>query len=212
MKKAVATTLIAMLAASAMCGCNRSGLSSAVKLPDSQDAQPSTRQAENNEEKIENNTEESGKRIQIIIDGSKLDDFTLERKKSPISGVRRHFVPDQSGNYTVEYIHTPYGMDKDETLDYKLSLNNDNTFELTVVSDGVTAEHNGRWYERRNQIILFYDEEIDPPQHNVYVADSMYAELLPKGKIMIYDNCYTIVLSKQQNEYETMPIERTQQQ
>ena len=209
MKKAVTTALTAIFVATSMCGCGKDAASSAVRIETPSDTQQAQTQQEiENKDNInDNNGENIGKKIQIIIDSEKIDGITGKaRKKSPISGVRRHFIPDQSGNYTVEYIHTPYGIDKDETLDYNLSLNNDNTFELTVVSNGVTANHSGRWYERRGQLMLFYDEEIKQQPHNVYVADSMYCELLPHGKVMFYDNCYTIVLTKQQNEYEIMPI------
>ncbi|MDE6293367.1 MAG: hypothetical protein K2L88_01945 [Clostridiales bacterium] len=189
MKKVVTLTVTALLATTALCGCG--------KTPTAQTAQPpeplqlQTKQQTEVKQEPENNTE-------ITLDGNKTDGFHGEAiKKGVLSGVRRHFRPDHSGSYTVEYIHTPYGIDEDETLDYRLTLNDDNTFSLTVVSNGVTAEHSGRWYERRKEIIMFYDEEIDPPQHNVYIADSMYGDILPKGKIMIYDNCCTIVLSRQ---------------
>ena len=43
---------------------------------------------------------------------------------------------------------------------------------------------------------MYYDEPIDPSAHNVYVSDYLYGELLPHGKIMIYDNCNVIVLAK----------------
>ncbi|MCH5155530.1 MAG: hypothetical protein J1F69_02900 [Clostridiales bacterium] len=211
MKKAVTLTLSTLFAVSALCGCNKAPSHSSNARTTEQPDTKSTQQTENiNNDDINNveskKNEKSQKRIRIILDGSELDDIMYNRRRAPISGVRRHLSPDKSGKYTVEYIHTPYGIDKDETLDYNLVLNNDNTFEFTVVSDGVTAEHSGRWYERRGQIILFYDEEIEQPQHNVYVADSLYAEVLPKGKIMFYDNCYTVVLSKQRDEYEIQPL------
>lgn len=214
MKKAVTITLTAMLAASALCGCSKAAAqTSAVRIPQPSDTnQTQVQQDADNPDKItvdDDTTENNKKRIQIIIDNSKLGGFIGNRRKKPISGVRRHFKRDRSGNYSVEYIHTPYGIDKDETLDYNLSLNDDNSFELTVVSDGVTAEHSGRWYENKHRIILFYDDDVET-QHNVQVTDKMHCELLPKGKIMFTDNNYTVVLSKQQNEYEIMPIANRQ--
>lgn len=188
MKKAFSVPLIALLAATSMCGCSKSPTRAAVRI--SEPAEPQQPQVQTQQD--EPNASENN-RIEITIDGGKV------RTKSALSGVRRHFRRDRSGKYTVEYIHAPYGIDKDETLDYNLTLNSDNTFEMTVVSDGVTANHSGRWYERRNNIMLFYDEQMDQQQHNIYVADSLFCDLLPKGKIMIYDNCYTIVLS-QNNE------------
>ncbi|MDE5592993.1 MAG: hypothetical protein K2I75_03570 [Clostridiales bacterium] len=201
MKKALTFTVTALIAASAMCGCSKSATaSSAVQLPESRSTQQTQTQQENQE--VTDNTSDN-KRIEITLDGNKIDGFVGQiRTRSALSGVRRHFIPDRSGTYTVEYIHVPYGIDKDETLDYKLTLNDDNTFTMTVVSDGVTAEHSGRWYERRKEIMLFYDEQIEQPPHNVYVSDSMFGDLLPKGKIMIYDNCYTIVLSQSADEAE----------
>lgn len=201
MKKALTLTVTAIIAASAMCGCSKSATTaSAVRLPESRGTQQTQSQQENQD--VTDNSADN-KRIEITLDGNKTDGFVGQiRTKSALSGVRRHFIPNRSGTYTVEYIHTPYGIDKDETLDYKLTLNGDNTFTMTVVSDGVTAEHSGRWYERRKEIMLFYDEKIEQPPHNVYVSDSMFGDLLPKGKIMIYDNCYTIVLSQSSDEAE----------
>jgi len=120
--------------------------------------------------------------------------------KLPISGIRRRFnaEPDFSGTYTVEYVHRPRDEQPDETLDYRLELKNDNTYGMTVTADGVTAEHYGHWYAHRGgDIIMYYDEPLDPTAHNVYVSDSMYGEILPHGKIMIYDNCNVIVLARE---------------
>lgn len=191
MKKALSVPLIALIAAASMCGCSKSPTSATVRLAEpSEPQQPQVQTQQDEPDASENN------RIEITIDGGKV------RTRSALPGVRRHFRRDRSGKYTVEYIHTPYGIDKDETLDYNLTLNDDNTFEMTVVSDGVTANHSGRWYERRNNIMLFYDEQIDQQQHNIYVADSLFCDILPKGKIMIYDNCYTIVLSQNNDTTE----------
>lgn len=131
--------------------------------------------------------------IKIIIDGR--GGFDMLRPSLP--GVRRHFDFDPSGNYSVEYIHTPYGVDRDDTLDFKMELRDDNTFDMTVVSEGVSVEHNGHWYAHRGSITLYYDEQIEPPAHNVYVADSMYCELLPHGKLMVYENGHTVVLARE---------------
>lgn len=198
MKKAVTSIAVtAIIAATALCGCSKSASEQIVEPSEPQQAQ--TRQQTDDTQEPEN-------KIEIIIDGNNKGGFHGEIvKRGAISGVRRHFRQNRSGSYTVEYIHTPYGIDDDETLDYNLTLNDDNTFSMTVVSNGVTAEHSGRWYERRKEIIMFYDEQIDPQKHNVYVADSMFGDLLPKGKIMIYDNCCTIVLSKQSASDNTEP-------
>lgn len=204
MKKAVTLAVTALMATTALCGCSKSSTVQTAQ-PD-QPLQLQTRQ------QTEDTTEPENK-IEIKLDGNKTDGFHSEIvKRGALSGVRRRFRQDHSGSYTVEYIHTPYGIDQDETLDYKLTLNEDNTFELTVVSNGVTAEHRGRWYERRKEIMMFYDEQIDPPQHNVYVADGIFGDLLPKGKIMIYDNCCTIVLSRQSANDSTTPETAPQQQ
>lgn len=134
----------------------------------------------------------------IIVPDEGLGGIILEGiSKLPNSGVRRRFLQSPSGSYTVEYVHTPHGVDKDETLDYKLQLSDDNTFTMQVVSNGVTADHSGHWYARRDEIMLYYDEEIDPTAHNVYVSDSMYCDVLPQNKLMIYDNCRVIVLTRE---------------
>lgn len=131
--------------------------------------------------------------IRITIDGR--GGFDMLRPSMP--GIRRHFDFDPSGNYSVEYIHTPFGVERDETLDFKIELRADNTFDMTVVSEGVQVEHNGRWYAHHGNITLFYDEQIEPPAHNVYVADSLYCELLPQGKLMVYENGHTVVLTRE---------------
>lgn len=134
----------------------------------------------------------------IIVPDEKLGDILLDGiDKLPRSGVRRKFFPSFGGSYTVEYVHTPHGIDKDETLDYKLQLSDDNTFTMQVVTNGVTADHSGHWYARRDEIMLYYDEVTDPTAHNVYVSDSMYCDVLPQNKLMIYDNCRVIVLARE---------------
>ena len=129
-----------------------------------------------------------------------LDEGFMHRRG--LSGVCRRFFPRLDGTYTVEYVHTPFGEDRDETLDYKLELKDDNTFTLTAVAKGVTAEHYGRWYTRRDEITMYYDEPVDPTAHNVYMNDRMYGEILNGGKIMIYENCHTVVLAKTVAESE----------
>lgn len=114
----------------------------------------------------------------------------------PVSGVKRILMHSPVGSYSVEYVHTPPGMAEDDTLDYKLEISDDGSFTLNVVSEGVSADHSGRWYTRRDELMLFYDEKVDTPAHNVYIADSMYADILPGQKLMIYDNCRVIVLAK----------------
>lgn len=122
------------------------------------------------------------------------------RTQPPFPGVRRRFEFDRTGVYTVEYIHTPYGVESDDTLDYRLELSDDNTYTMKVTANGVTAAHNGKWYNKRDTLMLFYDEPIDQPTHNTYVADSMYCEIIPQGKLLIYDRCYTVILSKSQQD------------
>ncbi len=191
MKKIIPVATAALLSATMLCGCNKGAVSVTPKTTPQSDNSQVTRQTETDE------NPEQNKKIEITIDGNDVDGFFgVIRKKSSLPGARRHFTRGRYGHYEVEYIHTPYGIDKDSSLDYKLTLNKDNTFELTVVSDGVTAEHSGRWYERRNEIMMYYDEQIDPPAHNVYVADTLFGDLLPQGKIMIYDKCCTIVLAR----------------
>ncbi len=203
MKKILTTSVAALLSATMLCGCNKSsGTTRSVPIPyPFQDGTVQTEDVQKPDKPIMPRND--GQDAKIEIDGDNDNDigfFWHFGKRSAMSGVRRCFERDRSGTYTIEYVHAPYDKDKDDTLDYRLTLNNDNTFEFTVVTDGVTAEHNGHWYERRGNIMMFYDEEIPDKQHNVYVSDTMYADLLPQGKIMIYDNCYTIVLSKQNTQ------------
>lgn len=197
MKKILTLTLATTVAAAALTGCGSSnGLSRSVI-------------SRLNEERLAGQTEQTEKptdstdvpdenrKIHITIEGDELDGFYGKfGKRSPISGITRHFRPTLEGRYTVEYVHTPYGEQKDETLDYDLTINDDNTYTLTVVSNGVSASHSGRWYERSRTITFFYDEQIEQPPHNYYVGDSLYCEILPKGKLMLFDNCRTIVLSR----------------
>lgn len=133
----------------------------------------------------------------IIVPNDDICDILFDSvDKQPRPGVRRRFLPSLGGSYTLEYVHTPFGIDKDETLDYKLQLSDDNTFTMQVVTDGVSVDHTGHWYARRDEVMLYYDEQIDQPAHNEYVADSMYCDVLPQNKLMIYDNCRVIVLSR----------------
>lgn len=195
MKKIIAIAIAPLFAATCLCGCGKSSASEYdVATPEPAEPQQTQSQQQDDKDRDQNN------KIEIIFDGSKGGFHGEIKGRGALPGTYRHFIPDRSGNYTVEYIHAPYGIDKDTTLDYDLTLNEDNTFKLTVVSEGVTADHSGRWYERSKTIMLFYDEDIDTPQHNVYVADSLYADILPQGKLMIYDNCHTIVLSRRQTE------------
>ena len=197
MKKAVTIATVALLSATALCGCNKSTANSVKLQPQAPEGQSKTQ----SQPRTNNDTQEKPEEIQkieITINGKKIDEYYGNaRKRSALTGVGKHYKHGRDGTYTVEYIHTPYGVDKDETLDYRLTLKDDNTYELTVVSDGVTAVHNGHWYERNHEITMFYDEQIQEQPHNVYVGDRLFANVLPKGKIMIYDDCYTIVLAKQ---------------
>lgn len=200
MKKAVTIATVALLSAAALCGCSKSTTNSIKPKSQSDDInQTKTKSSQTNNDTTEKSEKpEEIQKIEITINGKTIDEYYGNvRRRSAISGVGRHYKHRRDGTYTVEYIHTPYGVDKDETLDYRLTLKDDNTYELTVVSDGVTAVHNGHWYERNHEITMFYDEQMQEQPHNVYVGDRMFANVLPKGKIMIYDDCYTIVLSKQ---------------
>lgn len=145
--------------------------------------------------KTENTETPSKRTVEIEIDKNNDKDVRLG-EVLPIVGVRRR-IHNPAGEYTVEYVHYPREAQKDETLNYSLTLNSDNTYSLTVVTDGVQANHFGNWYLRSGgSLVLYYDEPIDKTAHNVFVSDCMYGEMLPHGKIMIYDNCNVIVLSK----------------
>ena len=142
--------------------------------------------------------------IEIIID-KQFFPRAFERVQPSFPGVRKRFGLNKSGTYTVEYIHTPFGTEKDETLDYRLVLSDDNTYSMEVTMDGVTAVHSGKWYSKYDTLMLFYDEQTEPPAHNIYVADSMYCDILPQGKLLIYDRGYTVVLAES-NEQQAVPM------
>lgn len=108
---------------------------------------------------------------------------------------RRDIELSPYGEYSVEYIHAPYGIET-EGVDYRLKLNQNNTFTLDVTIKDDKTEHFGHWYFNRGSVMMFYDEEIEI-KHNVYVADSIYADVLPKNRLMIFDGCYTVVLVKE---------------
>lgn len=116
----------------------------------------------------------------------------IKERKSPY---------DISGSYSVEYVHYPRGEEKDDTLAYSLTLSGDNTYVMSVVTDGVNAEHYGRWYVTGGSVLLFFDEPLlsDTP-HHVFVGDSMYLELVAGGKLMVFENGKTIVLSREIND------------
>lgn len=189
--------LTAVAAAGCLTGC---GKDMTPQIPNPADVVPQIQKAIENV--MENNPVAEGfrnieKNIEHNIEKLLDEHFSVdpEMQVPPRSGVTRRLRAVE-GYYTVEYVHTPYGEEKDESLDYKLKLNADNTYELSVVSDGVKSEHYGHWYERRDELMIFYDEPIDPPPHNVYTADRLYAEIISGGKIIVYDNMHTVVLSK----------------
>ncbi len=126
--------------------------------------------------------------------------------KPNFPGVRRYLDESdgmsETGIYYLEYVHFPVGTERDESIDYRLDLRDDGMFTFDVVTNNVSATHEGRWYGKNGgEIILFYDEPIADTAHNVYVSDCMFCEYLPSGKIMLYDNCNTVVLSKDATLY-----------
>lgn len=193
MKKKLAVALVCFTVLNIL-GCS--------KQPESRNI-PSFR--EKNAQNIQTDTNENqpeepdSREFEINIDDNTTEwHFDGIMSKSAVPGVRHPHMREITGSYSVEYIHTPYGAERDNTLDFDLALDADNTFTLDVTSSGIHASHYGHYYVRRDEIILFYDEPIEQPAHNVYVADSMYGEILGGDKIMFYENCHTIVLSKTQ--------------
>lgn len=139
--------------------------------------------------------------------GPKPDPKDMEMPVPPIentgrerSVTERRSPYDLSGSYTVEYVHYSAGAEKDDTLDYRLDLSNDNTYTMSVVTDGIKAEHYGRWYVTGSNVALFFDEPIVEPPHNVFVGDSMYLELIPGGKMMVFEGSKVIVLARDSND------------
>ncbi len=196
MKKILAIVLVCCCAVCFL-ACGKPAAKTDVSIPHSDNIQKSDPQSTTDQSESDRN-----RGIEIKIDGEDLEGFFgRSMRRSSMSGVCRHF--DLDGDYSVEYIHHPSELPQDDTLDYKLQLNIDNTFVLDVISDGIHTNHYGHWYARRDNITLFYDEPIDPTAHNIYVSDSLYGEILHNGKIMIYDNCNTIVLAKQQQDQTT---------
>ncbi|MCM1367415.1 MAG: hypothetical protein NC184_01195 [Roseburia sp.] len=185
MKKIIISAAALALSGALLCGC-----SSGTANDASYDVPEAPREAR----AVEDFRPSSRREFTVEIEGASEARGGFFR--SPISGVRRRFAEAREGVYTVEYVHAPQGAEKDDTLDYRLELRDDNTFDLAVTADGVSVSHNGHWYARRHEIMLFYDEDVDPTAHNIYVCDSMYGDILPQGKIMIYDNCNIIVLSR----------------
>lgn len=183
MKKTLALVAACALTAAAACGC--------ASKTSAQEARPLPRSTP----EITQKTPERTGVIEIDLGG--IFDLAPQQLESAAL-TRRTFLRSPAGEYTVEYVHYPRGEERDDTLDYKLTLNDDNTYTLSVTTDGVNAEHSGRWYMHRDgNIVMYYDEPIDTPAHNVYVGDAMYAESLPQGKLMIYDKCNVIVLARQ---------------
>ena len=141
-----------------------------------------------------------------VFESATKDDNTnrpiTDEKKPAYPGVRRHILlgAPMSGNYNTEYVHFPVNSDRDESLDYKLELRDDNTFTFNVVTNNISAMHEGHWYSKQDgSLLLFYDEPTEDTAHNVYVSDLMFCDYLPDGKIMIFDNCNVIVLAREQS-------------
>ncbi len=174
MKKAIVSILAVSAAATALVGCGapKPQAASVQKPQEPAHTEQRTRSDDN-----------------VGVRGGRLGDL------SPIFGVRRRL--SIAGEYTVEYVHKQRDAATDDTLDYSLSLRDDHTYEMRVVAKGVKSDHYGNWYVHDGGgLTLFFDEPIESPAHNEYVTDCMYAELLPQGKIMIYDGGNTIVLSR----------------
>ncbi len=189
MKKTLSALTAIALSAIVLAGCNPAPKAEEITPP------PAPRPVDR-EQKIE-----------IDFEGIRSEDIENILNKLPISGVRREFKCNPYGVYTVEYVHSPRDGQKDETLDYKLELRDDNTFDLFVTANGVQASHYGHWYMHRGgNITMYYDEPIDPTAHNIYVSDSLYGEMLCGGKIMIYENCNVVVLSRE-TENDVDPVE-----
>ncbi len=122
--------------------------------------------------------------------------FGVSRRKSALSGGFR-IIRGPIGEYTTEYVHISQSDLGGEKPNYSLNLKDDNTFTFHAEVNGVNSDHYGNWYLKYDDsIILFYDEPVETPPHNVFIGDCMFMELLPQGKIMFYDDCATIVLSK----------------
>lgn len=113
--------------------------------------------------------------------------------KFNISGVRRHYEKSLAGEYSVEYIHCAKG---NIDLDCKLTVNDDNSYEMSFIKDGDTVEHSGKWYSRRGNVTFFFDEPKPTYVPEVYYPDSISADILDRGKLMMYDGCCIIVLSQ----------------
>ncbi|MCH5163010.1 MAG: hypothetical protein J1G38_05930 [Clostridiales bacterium] len=121
----------------------------------------------------------------------------------PIFGVRRR-MRSLAGEYSAEYVHSDRDKQKDDTLSYSLTLRDDNTYDMTVVTDGVKAVHYGNWYlHSGGGLTLYYDEPLDSTAHNVYVSDCLYGEVLENGKIMVFENGNVIVLARN-DDYRIM--------
>ncbi len=178
MKKIVSLFTVILLSCALLCGCG----APSPKNPDA----PSTRSTD-----AENGRMTDERDIADIYPAPDL------AGKLPIVGVLRRLSAAPYGTYNIEYVHYPRGGEQDPTLDYSLTINEDGTYDMTVVTDGITANHYGHWYQHRDgNITLFYDEPTEDTAHNVYVSDSMFIEVLRHGKLMIYDNCNVIVLSR----------------
>ncbi len=122
--------------------------------------------------------------------------FGFSRYKSALPGGFR-LSRGPIGEYSTEYVHISQTENSGEKPNYSLNLKDDNTFTFQAEVNGVVSDHYGNWYLKYDDsIVLFYDEPVDTPPHNVFVGDCMFMELLPHGKIMFYDDCATIVLSK----------------
>lgn len=109
-------------------------------------------------------------------------------------GVRRHFARSRSlaGEYTVEYIHSA---ENNVDLDCKLTVNEDNSYQMSFTKNGATVDHYGKWYSRRGSVTFYFDEEKPTYVPEVYYPDCITAEVIDGGKLMMYDGSSVIVLS-----------------
>ena len=115
------------------------------------------------------------------------------RIKIDLSGVRRHFKKSLEGEYSVEYIHCG---DMKSDFDCKLTIADGNNYEMSFTKNGSTVEHRGKWYSRRGSVTFFFDEEKPVYVPEVYYPDSISADIIDGGKLMMYDGSCVIVLSQ----------------
>lgn len=173
-KKTVAVSM-ALICATALCGCAKKPKTDLSPAPQSTRSEVQTR---------DNTADERPDAIGNID----IRAIVIEKSRPPFSGVRKR-ISVIDGEYKTEYIHSNAG--STNTPDYTVKFDDD-TFDLKIDDSENSKSYYGHYYVHCGGSITMFFDNVSADQDP---ASYLYAELLPSGKIMLYDNNNVAVLA-----------------